>query len=217
MCTFINNFKTRYPVVFESLLLLVCCLLATAIFLADIQTPLGVAGGVPYILLILLALWSCKHYFAVYLGFLSTVLTILGFYYSPDGSEAWYALSNRGLTVFAIWITVTGAMFWKSCEQKIFQLKNELDKKEIYCSTIYGSQHIVNNLLNQLILIQHRAHSGEVFDKKTLYYFDNILYESQVLMECLSHVDKMDAEIIRQSVYSCKQALFTVNTITPGA
>jgi hypothetical protein len=32
-------------------------LLAAAIFLADLSTPLGVAGGVPYVALVLFGLW----------------------------------------------------------------------------------------------------------------------------------------------------------------
>jgi hypothetical protein len=213
----INDLKSRYPAAFEFALLLVCILLAIAIFATDLQIPLGVAGGVPYILLILLALWSSKLYFATYLGVLGTALTILGFYYSPEGSELWYVIFNRILALFAIWVTVIFTTLWKICEKKIFYLQNELDKERIYRSTIYGAQHIINNLLNQLILIQHRAHSGEVFDKKTLYYFDNILYESQVLMEVLSNVESMDEKVIKQSVHTCRQELLTKEGSSPNA
>ena len=79
--------------------------MAIAILGFDLNLPLGVAAGVPYILLVLVGIGfpNPKHVYA--LGVLGTVLTIAGYFFSPDGGIIWVVLLNRGLAIFAIWIT----------------------------------------------------------------------------------------------------------------
>ena len=56
-------------------------LLATGIFLLDLSLPLGVAGGVPYVAVVLLALWLPRRRYTLLAAFACTGLTILGFFY----------------------------------------------------------------------------------------------------------------------------------------
>lgn len=80
-----------------------CSLLAFAIFGLDLITPLGVAGGVPYILVVLIAMWSPVKRMPISAAICGSGLTILGFLFSPSGGELWKVLANRGLAIFAIW------------------------------------------------------------------------------------------------------------------
>lgn len=80
-----------------------CSALAFVIFSLDVITPLGVAGGVPYILVVLVAMWSPSKSLPLSAAVCGTGLTILGFYLSPAGGELWKVLENRGLAIFAIW------------------------------------------------------------------------------------------------------------------
>jgi len=75
------------------------------IFLADLALPLGVASGILYVAPVLVSGWFPKrrYIFAVALG--GSVLTILGFLWSPDGGTAWVVLTNRGMALVAIWLT----------------------------------------------------------------------------------------------------------------
>jgi hypothetical protein len=82
-----------------------CLTLAMAVFLFDISLPLGVAGGVPYILVVLLALWSPRPKLPIYMALLASILIICGFYFSPPGGELWKVLLNRALALFAVWTT----------------------------------------------------------------------------------------------------------------
>jgi PAS domain S-box-containing protein len=84
---------------------------ALIILIFDIIMPLGVAAGAPYIVLILIGFWAPWWYYIYLMAGLATILTIVGYYASPEGNiENWIALSNRGLTLFAIWIAaVLGA------------------------------------------------------------------------------------------------------------
>ncbi|MEE9542510.1 MAG: PAS domain S-box protein [Thermodesulfobacteriota bacterium] len=88
----------------KNYLIWICLAVAGAIFLLDISIPLGVAGGVPYVLVVLISLSlpcrKCIIYFAV----LGSALTVIGFYTSPAAEmENWMVLANRSLALFAIW------------------------------------------------------------------------------------------------------------------
>ena len=78
--------------------------LALAILGFDLSIPLGVAAGVPYILLVWVGIWlpHRKHIYG--LAVLGTALTIFGYFLSPEGGVFWVVLFNRGLAIFAIWI-----------------------------------------------------------------------------------------------------------------
>ena len=78
--------------------------LALVIFYIDLNLPLGVAGGVPYVALVLVAIWAPKVRHVYLMAILGTILTILGFYLSPSGGELWKVLANRALALFAIWV-----------------------------------------------------------------------------------------------------------------
>jgi len=67
--------------------------------------PLGVAGGGPYVALVVLGLWTRKRVQIFYLAGLATVLTLFGYYFSPPGGEVWVVFANRMLALLAIWAT----------------------------------------------------------------------------------------------------------------
>lgn len=79
--------------------------LAGLIFAIDTALPLGIAGGVPYVVLVLMGLRfpHAKHIYL--LAALGSLLTITGYFISPNGGTVGVVLANRGLALFAIWIT----------------------------------------------------------------------------------------------------------------
>jgi PAS domain S-box-containing protein len=77
--------------------------MATAIFVADLILPLGVAGGAPYTVLVLLGLWFRRFRYVVVLAGAATVLIVLGGFLSPHGEEIWQGVINRTLTILATW------------------------------------------------------------------------------------------------------------------
>jgi hypothetical protein len=77
-----------------------------ALFLAvDMVLPLGVAGGVPYITVVLLSLWSPRRRSAALAAVAGSVLTVVGVFVSPPGGQVWKVVVNRTLAIGAIWIT----------------------------------------------------------------------------------------------------------------
>ena len=86
-------------------LIAIATVLAVAIFLLDLSLPLGVAGGVPYVALVLLGWWFSKPRYIFLFAAVSSVLTVTGYFYSPEGAIHWIVLTNRFLAFFAIWVT----------------------------------------------------------------------------------------------------------------
>jgi len=81
-----------------------CVLLAAGIFAFDLLTPLGVASGVPYVGLVLIAIYLRKARAAILLAVIGTLLTLLGYALSPGQvASASTVLINRLLAIFAIW------------------------------------------------------------------------------------------------------------------
>jgi diguanylate cyclase (GGDEF)-like protein len=77
-----------------------------AIFLFDLSTPLGVAGGVPYILIVLFGLLARQPVTVLVLAVISTLLTLAGLVLSPAAILPIPVVAlNRGLAIFAIWAT----------------------------------------------------------------------------------------------------------------
>ena len=83
-----------------------CLLTAAAVFLADIQMPLDIAMGVPYVLVILVSLRLGDARLTYCLALLCTLLLLWGFYLSPDSGgrlDPNMILINRLAALLAIW------------------------------------------------------------------------------------------------------------------
>ena len=70
----------------------------------DLHYPLGVAGGVPYVALVLVGLITQRPNIIIIMAVLGSTLTIAGYFLSPvSGIIIEVVLINRGLALFAIW------------------------------------------------------------------------------------------------------------------
>ena len=86
-------------------------LLLLVFFFVDLMLPLGIASGVPYVIIVLVAMWFTSTNFILGVGVVSTLMTILGYYFSHPNSELWNVFMNRylafaiiwGVVIFAIW------------------------------------------------------------------------------------------------------------------
>lgn len=84
---------------------IITLVVTTVVLTADLSMPLGVAGGVPYVATVLMGIWFSKLRHVYLLALLGSVLTIAGYFMSPAGGILWVVLINRGLALFAIWVT----------------------------------------------------------------------------------------------------------------
>lgn len=85
---------------------LVVCVLTLSIFLIDLMFPLGVASGVPYIAVVLLAMWMGGPRPIYVTAVVASVLTVAGFFIPvPEGPGIIMGIENRLIALFAIWVT----------------------------------------------------------------------------------------------------------------
>jgi len=100
-------------------------LLATAILAIDVNLPLGVAGGVPYVAVILISWWVPGHRTVLALAVLCSILTLAGYIYSPPAGTPWVVVANRVLAGFAIWVTATLLIVAKWANAEILRHETE--------------------------------------------------------------------------------------------
>lgn len=93
-------------------------LLVVLAFVIDLSLPVGVAGGIPYIALPLLGIWSPTKWQAYRLATICTALAIIAHFMSSPGNEPWAAFANHILTFIMLWVTA-----FIVCKHK--QLKKE--------------------------------------------------------------------------------------------
>jgi two-component system sensor kinase FixL len=106
-----------------------CVFLALIIFITDLHLPLGIAGGVPYVAVILWGLWLPSKRYILVCAIGCSVLTILGYYFSPPGGELWMVIINRIFALFAIWITVLLCIEEKKHKVELIKAKKSLETR----------------------------------------------------------------------------------------
>ena len=113
----------------EQLIIVASILVAAGIFILDLSLPLGVAGGVPYVALVLISLYSPWRHYALMLAVVGTGLTIVGYFFSPPAGISWMVMVNRLLALFAIWVTALFCRQRKQTEVALQAAHNELEQR----------------------------------------------------------------------------------------
>ena len=111
---------------YDGKIVILCLIISIAIYILDSLIPLGVAGGVPYILVVLVSLWSPRKRLPYYVAISGSILTILGFISSQPGGELWKVIFNRSLALFAIWVTAILSVQRKSIQEEKEKALSEL-------------------------------------------------------------------------------------------
>ena len=123
-------------------------ILLFAVLVFDLLTPLGIAAGVAYVPLVFCSLWFKGKYVPYVFAALATILTILGFFTSPDvGVAIERVLINRGLSLLAIWITALAIFAQKRTEVNLTASEKELESRARFQETI------TNTMVDALIVI----------------------------------------------------------------
>jgi signal transduction histidine kinase len=113
------------------LLTLLLLLMSAGIFALDISIPLGVAAGVPYIAVVFLGAWLPWRHSIILLAAIGTVLTVLGYHFSAPAGIPWMVVTNRGLALFAIWVTAFLLMQRQGVEEALKAARNELEDRVV--------------------------------------------------------------------------------------
>jgi PAS domain S-box-containing protein len=86
---------------------IVAVLIAIGVFAIDLQLPIGIAAGVPYVAVLLVSIGLPRQIETLLAAIACSILTGLGLFLSPSAGDAelWKVLMNRGLALVAIWVT----------------------------------------------------------------------------------------------------------------
>ena len=102
---------------FETIILAVA--IAAMVFALDLIAPLGVAGGVPYVALVLFGSRFEERSAVFFLAVAGSILTFLGYFFSPVGGIGWVVFTNRAYALFGIW--ATAVVLWVTWRERAFR------------------------------------------------------------------------------------------------
>jgi len=108
-------------------LVIFSAVLACAMLAFDLSTPLGVAGGLPYVALVLMGSWFPRKRHVFFLATVATFLTVVGYLQSPAGGVEWMVMTNRFLALSVIWVTAVLVAKRKQTEQHLIDLNENLE------------------------------------------------------------------------------------------
>ena len=105
-------------------------------------------------------------------------------------------------------LLIASAVTWylfgliKKLEKLEIELRHSIskEKEEIYLATINGAQHVTNNLLNGLTLVEMEIRNHPTFNQEAKEHFIELRTNSKELMQQLSSVDEIQPDKIRKSV-----------------
>jgi len=83
-------------------------LLGFTVLVIDLSTPRGLTLGIGYVPIIFCSLWFTQPYMAFVFALITSGLTLLGYFAKPPSDVGpWVALTNRALTIGALWFVAT--------------------------------------------------------------------------------------------------------------
>lgn len=106
----------------------VCVILLVSIFFLDLSIAPGVAVGVLYVVVVLLSLWTPHNRVTLIFSLVASLLIITVFLYKPTIVEMWKVVFNRGIALFAVWVTAILGITRKKIEQQRDMIHRERDK-----------------------------------------------------------------------------------------
>lgn len=104
-------------------------LLSLMFFVIDLTVPLGVAGGVPYALVVFLSAWLPWRRAILVFGVATSMLVAWGLMWSPPTEELWKALVNRSLALLVIWATAILVLRRQQTEDSLKSVNTELEQR----------------------------------------------------------------------------------------
>ena len=134
-----------------------CSLLAIVIFVVDLFLPLGVAGGVLYVAVVLCTLWLPQRGAIIIAASVSTILILLGLALSPSGGELWKVLTNRFLAIFAVWV-IAVLLFQRKHSELVLQTERDILERVV--------QERTSSLADAIVHLQQELKNGQQAEAK---------------------------------------------------
>lgn len=182
-----------------------CILLAIFILIIDLNIPLGIASGIPYIIVILCSLRSPEKRFTLIAAMLCTAFVVIGYSGSPpapDHVPFYQVLVNRSLVIFAIWTTAILTLIQREKTQALHEERlknlqtareNEIEKEKLKTlkATMRTVQDITGNFLNSMQLIQLEIDRNKTLSPETVNKLGGLIQDTAQKINKLGNLEEI--------------------------
>lgn len=180
-----------------------CGLGALLILLIDFNTSLGIASGVPYIIIVLISLKSPGKRYTIAVAILCTVLVWIGYLGSPPSDvEMYKTYINRFLSVLAIWVTTILTLLQRDSINQLHQerLKNlqsireteiQQEKLKVLRATMRTVQDITGNFLNNLHFFKLEIDRNNSLSPESMKKLDQMTQETTMRLNKLANLNEI--------------------------
>ena len=107
-------------------------------------------------------------------------------------------VNELAMRIIIVILLICFGIFGDYWSRRLFAIEDE--KQQIFIATVSSSQHILNNLLNQIHVVFLEMDDEYRVDEKTREMLKQSLRDAQVQVVRLSAVTNLDEEAIRDSV-----------------
>jgi signal transduction histidine kinase len=114
-----KNYPAKY--------LLIGSIAAAGIFIVDALLPLGIADGMLYVALVLLGMMARSRKLIIMAAIVSSLLNLLGYFFSPPGGELTHVIANRILAFVTIWITAVLCLLKNKADETLQTARDFLE------------------------------------------------------------------------------------------
>lgn len=139
---------------------LICAALSVVIFIVDVASlPLGVAAGVFYVGVVVVALWLPVWQHTFFVAGAVSILTVLGFHMSEPAGAPWTVIANRLLALSAIWLIAIGGSWLartksRKIEETLRNAEREADRaRQAKTRFLEASSNDIRHHLQTLMLL----------------------------------------------------------------
>ena len=182
---------------------LTCSILSIIILAVDFITPLGVASGVPYIVVVLMSLKSPQKNFTLIVALVCTLFVGIGYLGSPPSLAPTYqVVANRSLSIFAIWITALLALTQKAKTdelhrerirylQSIQELELQQEKLKVLKATMRTVQDVTGNFFNNLQYFKARINKNKTLSPDEINQLNVLIHDASLWLNKMGNMDEV--------------------------
>ena len=182
---------------------LTCGFIALIILLVDFITPLGIASGVPYVVVVLLSLKSPEKRFTLIVASICTLLVGVGYLGSPSSVAPMYQVfANRSMAILVIWVTAVLTLVQRNKAYELHQerLKNiqsirEVEMREeklkVLKATMRTVQDITGNFLNNLHCFKFEIETNKTLSPESVKRLDALILDTSLRIDKLGNLDEI--------------------------
>lgn len=180
-----------------------CGVVALIILLIDFVTPLGIANGVLYVIVVLISLRSSEKHFTITIAFICSLLIVVGYWGSPPADIPMYQVyANRFLALFVIWLTATMALKQRDktvalhqARLKYLQSVKEIEMREeklgVLKATMRTVQDITGNFLNNLHFFKLEIEKNKTLTPESATKLDELINDTTLRLDKLGNLDEI--------------------------